>query len=355
MKVILFGAGGPAGVNFARACARDPEIHVIGLDENPEHLVWAEPWCDHVELLHPDTLLKQVERLTDEDTLLHSQPEEMLLWIHEHIALRGRRFLPSRSVILKTQDKFEAALEWRRQGMRDDRVELVQDVSGVYEAAERIGLPMWIRARHGAGARGAALVRSIPEGENWVGYWLLRDPKMDFIAEAYLPGRDLAWESIWKHGTLIASYLRERTEYIYPRLAPSGKTGTPVVAKVIHDDIGNTQAMAAVLAIDPEPHGIYSVDMVEDADGIARPTEINAGRFFTTSYLSAMAGVSFPALYVRLAFNHRVPKNLPAFDTLPEGTYARHIDCEAVWTPSEPGLGREHPVRLDERRLALPR
>lgn len=32
MKVILFGAGGPAGVNFARACARDREISIIGLD-----------------------------------------------------------------------------------------------------------------------------------------------------------------------------------------------------------------------------------------------------------------------------------------------------------------------------------
>lgn len=354
MKVILFGAGGPAGVNFARACAGEG-ISIIGCDENAEHLAWAKPWCDHVELLHPDTLLKQVMRLTDEETLLHSQPEEMILWIHEHIALRGKRFLPSRSLVLGTQDKFEAALGWRRKGLRSDWVELVEDARGVELASQRIGLPMWIRARRGAGARGAALVTSIEQGQHWVNYWLSRDPLMDFIAESYLPGRDLAWESIWKHGQLVASYLRQRIEYIYPRLAPSGKTGTPVVARVIHDQGGNEMARESVLALDPEPHGIYSVDLVEDADGVARPTEINAGRFFTTSYLSAMAGVSFPALYVRLAFGHTPPKGLPAFDTLPEGTYARHIDCEAVWTPAESRLRRERPAWLDERRLARSR
>lgn len=352
MRVLLFGAGGPAGVNVARSLSRERSISVIGLETNPLHLDWARRYCDHVELVNRDNLLKTVMRMTDEETLLHAQPEEMILWIHDHIAVRGKRFLPTRQTVLLTQDKWEAALAWRRANMRLDHVELVQDVQGVQDAVARIGLPMWIRARYGAGARGSTIVESVEQGEHWVGYWLARNPQLDFIAERYLPGRDLAWESIWKGGKLVASYLRERLEYIYPHLAPSGKTGTPAVARVVHDEFGNVQGHAAVLALDPSPHGIYSVDMVCDEKAIPRPTEINAGRFFTTSYLSAMAGLSFPALYVKLAFGHRPPRGLKPFDSIPEGTYARHIDCEAVWTPAEPRIGGEAARGLDERRLA---
>ena len=63
---------------------------------------------------------------------------------------------------------------------------------------------------------------------------------------------------------------------------------------------------AAILALDPQPRGVYCVDIKESADGTAKVTEINAGRFFTTSNFFAAAGCNMPDMLVRLAMGDDV-------------------------------------------------
>jgi carbamoyl-phosphate synthase large subunit len=59
-------------------------------------------------------------------------------------------------------------------------------------------------------------------------------------------------------------------------------------------------AMAAVHAVDEEPHGIYGVDMTYDDQGIPNPTEINISRFFTTVLFFTEAGLNLPAIFAEL-------------------------------------------------------
>ena len=126
------------------------------------------------------------------------------------------------------------------------------------------------------------------------------------------------------------SQARERLEYLYPYLAPSGVTNTPVVAVTINRDDINNVATEAVTSIDKNANGIFCVDMKEDPEGIFRPTEINVGRFFTTSYFFTKAGINMPYYYVKLAYNEEIPK-FPKYNILPEGLYwIRHIDSPAV-------------------------
>ena len=55
-------------------------------------------------------------------------------------------------------------------------------------------------------------------------------------------------------------------------------------------------------------------------------TEINAGRFFTTSNFLTAAGVNMPYLYARLAVGERV-NGLPPFNAVEEGLYwVRMVD-----------------------------
>jgi hypothetical protein len=55
-------------------------------------------------------------------------------------------------------------------------------------------------------------------------------------------------------------------------------------------------------------------------------TEINAGRFFTTSNFFAAAGANMPYEYVRLAYGENVD-GLPRYDAVEEGLYwVRMID-----------------------------
>lgn len=335
MRVLVYGAGGPAGINVCRSLA-EARHEVIGVDGDPSHLPWAQVYCAQSVCATMEELPGLVEYLNVD--AIHSQAEQGVVWIADNLdQLSCRTLQPSSQVVVLSQDKWEACLMFRRAGLRDDKVTLVQDEITLRLAANELAFPFWLRARHGAGARGSALCENWGQAIHWAEYWWARDYKYDFIAEGYLPGRDFAWTSLWYHGTLVASFGRERLEYIYPRLAPSGRTGTPTIARTVHDDTLNEMAEKTVLALDPTPHGFYSVDLREDRYGMPRPTEVNAGRCFTTSYLATAAGFNFMDQWVRLIEAERALDEegvmrfaFPRmkYNVLPAGlTWMRHIDC----------------------------
>ena len=66
--------------------------------------------------------------------------------------------------------------------------------------------------------------------------------------------------------------------------------------------------------------------MKEDSHGMPRVTEINCGRFFTTSNFFAHAGTNMPDIYIKLAFGEPIPHIAP-YNPLPEDLWwIRMID-----------------------------
>jgi hypothetical protein len=66
---------------------------------------------------------------------------------------------------------------------------------------------------------------------------------------------------------------------------------------------------------------------------VPRPTEINAGRWATTSPLYSELGPNLPDMHVRLAAGETVEPL--GDDVYPEGVkLLRHIDCGHVWRPA---------------------
>lgn len=330
-SVMVFGAGGPAGANFCRA-ARDAGHWILGADADPWHLRMAENFCDQTIdtplAWHEDGFLEWVNEtvLSYRIDILHSQPEQGVQWLADHRdRLLARTFLPSSQTIALTQDKFETSWRWSAAHLRPSPVVRLDDVDDIERAESEFGYPMWVRATRGAGARGATRADSSDTILTWIGYWRSRGVDWDFIAEQYLPGRDFAWTSIWREGVLIACQSRERLEYIYPHLAPSGRTGTPVHAVTTADERVKEIGLQAVDRIDPEAHGVFCVDLREDADGGVWPTEINAGRFFTTSNFYGAAGHNFVGIYLAGAQDYW-PKE-PIIEPIKPGNHwLRHID-----------------------------
>jgi len=319
MRVLVLGAGGPAGVNTCRALAGH---EVVALDEDPNHLVWCAP---HAAETHAAEITVDTINELDCDVVI-PQPDRLTLWLADHReGVNAATFLPDRRVIALCQDKFEAGLCWRRAGLRRDPIW----PDGMWSEDE---IPFWLRARWGAGAKAAILARSWEEADHWREFWRAREPGMEFVSEGYLPGRDLAWSSIWYQGDLVCSFTRERLEYIYPGLTPEGLTGTPVRARIVHDDAVNLIGPECVYAVDEKPHGIYSVDLREDEDGVPRPTEINAGRGFTTFGLWAMEPrQNLMDMVANLAVwpeGYKAWNVESLIDCLDEGLeLVRHIDC----------------------------
>ena len=336
MNILVLGAGGPAGVNTVRAL------------EAAGHDVWAEDavfehrvWFNKLVVLGHGDWVEALNTAIDWHGIDYvvPQPDRWVVRLAQHRdQINAATVLPATGTILICQDKFESVWRWAKARLR----------SVVRKAdLNEWPYPAWVRATHGAGARGAVLVDSPRQAERWLEFWGWARPDWEFVAEEYLPGRDSAWTGVYDHGRLITSFARERLEYIYPNLAPSGRTGTPTIARVVHDDRVNQAAEFAVEVIDRDWHGVACVDLREDSDGHPRPTEINAGRTCTTVPLYHEVGPNIPDVLAAMAqrdLEYR-PGDAERFarvyaettrDCIAAGvTLHRHIDCGHVWTHAE--------------------
>jgi len=352
-RILLTGCGSPASQNLLRCLRLAPEpFYVAGADANRYHLEWGD-WDAVYEapLTSDPGYLEFLNRLCEAERVdfLHGQPDWEVAFLSAHRdRLRAPTFLPHTRAIRRAQNKYTSACLWYHETIREDAPVLVQDEWDLQRAAASFGLPFWLRATSGAGARGSCKVVDLHQGRAWFDYWKLSGAEWDFMAQAYLPEREYAFQSLWHEGHLLASAARERLEFVFPQHAPSGVTSSPVVARSVHDPEVNRAATAAILALDPRPHGVYGVDLKCDAQGRPRPTEINAGRFFTTSLFLAAAGCNLPYHYVCLGLGRRPPA-LPRYNAVPPERYwIRHIDCGQVLVcEGEWRARRAEPVALN--------
>jgi carbamoyl-phosphate synthase large subunit len=334
-RILVTGAGGPAGVNFIKSLRIAPEkFFIVGSDMNKYYielpdvdLRYLAPRCD--DPTYTDYLNEIIKK--HEIEMVHPQPDVEVRAVSENREkIKAMTFLPRKETIRTCQDKFESAKIWHRKGIPVAKTIAITDDRSIRKAAEELGFPFWIRATSGAGGKGSTPCHNIETALSWISYWRARGEDWDFIAQEYLPGRNLAFHSLWKDGELVVSQVRERLEYIYPYLAPSGITGTPSVAVTVDRPDVDKIATDCVLAIDSKPSGIMCVDLKERKNGTPCPTEINSGRFFTTSFFFPKAGLNLPHIYVKLAFDEKIPP-MKKYNALGAGIYwIRHMDSGPI-------------------------
>lgn len=335
-RIIVTGSGGPAGINFVNSLRNSRErVYLIGTDVSKYHLEW--PDVNERYLIPKFTNSNYIQKLNDliEKTraeMVHPQPDGEVRVISENREkVNATTFLPAKETIRICQDKFESAKIWEKKGIPVAKAIPISDVNDLEKVGNVLEYPYWLRARVGFSSRGSTFVSNIEVAKHWIGYWRAReDVDWIFMAQEYLPGKIVAFQSIWKDGEIVTSQARVRVEYLYPYLAPSGITNTPTVAVTITRDDVNRIATECVLAIDSKATGVFCVDLRENKKGVPCPTEINAGRFFTTSFFFARAGINMPYYYVKLAYGEKIP-DLPKYNALPEGLYwIRHIDAPTI-------------------------
>jgi biotin carboxylase len=341
-KILITGAGGPAGINFVASLQIAPEkMFTVGTEANEYfiHLATTNKKYTVPKATSPEYIDKLNEIIRREHVeFLHAQPDIEVEVISENREkLETNMFLPSKRAVRTCQNKLAAMKVWNESDVPVARFKELRRESDVDKAFEEFGSPIWIRATHGAGGAGSTPAENRQTATSWINYWKARNVDWKFIAQEHLPGRNTAFHSLWKDGELVTSMARERLEYIYPHLAPSGITGTPAVQKTIHDETINKAGLRAVEAIDAKFNGIACVDLKENRDGVPCVTEINAGRMFTTSFFFSYASkilrkdyyANIPYVYVKLAFKEKTP-NIPKYDLLPKSLYwIRHVDAPA--------------------------
>jgi predicted ATP-grasp superfamily ATP-dependent carboligase len=328
--ILVTGAGGSAGINFIESLRMAKEsFYIVGGDINQWHLELPRIHRGYILPYYNDrAYIEKLNKVIDKEKigLVHSQPDievDVISENREHIA--ARVFLPAKETIRICRDKLETNRLLRQLKIpipSSYRIERIDDIPDIIKTLQRETRVVWLRAVKGAGSRAALPVKSFRQAKEWIHYWRAtqRLEAKDFMLAEYLPGKEFAFQCLWKDGKLLTSQARERLEYYMGNLFPSGQSSSPSVAVTVHRTDVNRIATQAVLSIDKKATGIFCVDLKENAKGIPCVTEINAGRFFTTSNFFARAGLNMPYYYVKLAFGDKVPPLKP-YDFLPVGLY----------------------------------
>lgn len=341
-RILCTGAGGPAGINFVKSLSIAPEtMHIVGTEASEYYLHTMPIEKKYLVPLAKDpNYIDRLNELIRKEKIdfLHAQPDVEVEAVSEkREKLEAPVFLPSKKAVKACQDKLESATVWKKKNVPVAKTIEIKQEQDIDRAFEELGSPIWIRATHGAGGRGSTPANNKETAVSWIKYWKSRNVDWTFIAQEHLPGRNIAFHSLWKEGELVVSMARERVEYIYSYLAPSGIMGTPAVQRTVHDKTVNKISTEAVLAIDSNFSGIASVDLKENTKGVPCVTEINPGRMFTTSFFFSYASkmlfndfrINIPYLYTKLAFKESIPK-LEKYDVLPADVYwIRHMDAPA--------------------------
>lgn len=345
VTVLLTGAGGSACANVLDALRISGRgYRVIGVDVSPQklHLSAAD-----VRVIIPRAgepgFAAALGRLVAEHgvAVVHAQPDPDVLALGAARAGLGgaATYLPAQETLRLAADKEACAAALRDAAVAVPESAPIESldgagdvVSGLLTRHERV----WVRARRGAGSRASLPVSTPDEARAWIAWWE-RERGMqasDFMASEMLPGREFAYQSLWQDGELVAGQARERVEYLYGHLTPSGQTSTPSIARTVREPAVDDVAQRAVHALDAKPDGVYCVDIKEDANGRPCVTEINAGRFFTTSNFFAHAGLNMPDLLVRCALGER-PERQPTSPLPPDLYWIRMVDMGYRLVPGD--------------------
>ena len=336
-RIIVTGAGGAPALNFIRSLSLTEEpFHIIGVDCNEYSLARAQtadryliPRASEQDYI---PVLNEVIRASAAQ-LLFAQPDPEIAVISENRhRLDVLTFLPSRETVRRCQNKYETYRLWREAGLMVPDTRLIASPADL-EAVFRDFGEAWLRPVTGAAGRGALHAKSLEQARVWMQF---NEGWGRYTAASYLGPHSVTWQSLWNSGELVVAQGRRRLYWEFADRAPSGVTGITGGAVTVADPVVDEIALRAIRAVDPSPHGVFSVDLTYDGEGVPNPTEINIGRFFTTHLFFSTAGLNMPYMLVKLAFGEEPPAVPSRLNPLASGlAWIRGMDMDPVLTDME--------------------
>lgn len=338
-RILITGAGGSAAFNFIESLRNNPNdeaFFLVGTDVSRYHIELAN--VDRRYLVPPVTDPGYIDTLNaiikdERIDFLHCQPDVEVGFLTKNIKkIATRTLLPKASTVDLCQNKMAFNEILRQHDLPVPEAYLIQneqDLEHGLTAILKTNEKAWLRAIRGAGSRAAIPVKKIEHAKMWIDYWrTMRGLGYgDFMISEFLPGKEYAFQSLWLNGQLLMSQARERVEYVFGNLTVSGQSSSPSVAVTVHNDMVNNTVAQVVKAIDPEATGVFCADLKTNKKAEIVLMEINAGRFFTTSYFFSNAGCNMPYYYAKIGLGEPVDHGMQPFNNIPpEWYWVRMID-----------------------------
>ncbi|MFC2175118.1 hypothetical protein ACFLQ2_04625 [archaeon] len=343
-KMILCGAGGGGGNNLIRSIRKSGyPITIIGTNMDPYAL--AKSTADKNYLMpsgKDPSYVDKVNRIIERegaDLITPNNDTEVGVISENREKINCKTFLPSKEAVRACQDKLEFYNHCKKNGIPVAEARLVSDLDEVEKHFEELpGDKLWCKLRQCSGSQGSLPVNSPEQVKFWVEYWekMRNIQKRQFLLLEYLPGRDFAFQSVWKDGELVIAKCCERKSYFFARNMPSNTSSTPQLAKMTKDQRVYDICVKAIKSLDPKPHGNFCCDLKENINGDPCMTEINIGRFFMITNIFDLTGKYNTAeMHLRSAFGDPLPEMDPYGD-IDESVYMiRDLDTEPTIVTKE--------------------
>ncbi len=291
-RVLVTGAGGPAGVAVIRSLLKREDVDVYCADMDG----WASGLylvpAGRRRLVPPGLALDFVEavaamcRKDSIDVVFSTVDVELSPLARRRAELPAVLAAPSIETLEVTLDKFALA-ELCASRLRVPVTRLVNPAG----CAEDWAFPVIVKPRRGAGSRG---VRLVPDR---AGLRVL-GTDLDLIIQEYLPGAEYSVDVIAIAGSVIAAVPRTRTRV---------DSGVSIAGRTVHDDALESTAAAVVRAI--ALTGVANVQLRLDTQGVPALLEVNP-RFPGAMPLTIAAGVDMPSLALDLALGIALPAHV---------------------------------------------
>lgn len=295
-RVLVTGAGGPAGVAVIRSLLRRGDVEVLAADMDRwasalylvpagnRHLVPAGRADDFVDVVRRICAEQRV------DVLFPTVDVELprLAAARDELAAHGTLLAsPSLRTLDTCLDKLALAHACAG-AVRVPRTELV----GTPQALSGWEFPVIVKPRRGAGSRGVRQVGSARELD------AVHDED-DLLVQELLPGQEYSVDVLADStGHVVAAVPRARLRV---------DSGVAVAGVTVHDDelVATASAVARAVGLT----SVANVQLKRDADGVPALLEVNP-RFPGAMPLTIAAGVDMPSLVLDDVLGRPVPRHL---------------------------------------------
>src|SRR3954447_15758802 len=296
MRVLVTGAGGPAGVAVIRSLLRRGDVEVLAADMDR----WASALylvdAPNRRLVPPgraDDFVDVVRGICRDDgidVLFPTVDVELpkLAAARDELLADGTVLAsPALHTLETCLDKLALARACDRT-VRVPRTELL----GTPQATSGWDFPVIVKPRRGAGSRGVRTVHSQAELD------AVHDEE-DLIVQELLPGDEFSVDVLaGMDGSVIAAVPRARLRV---------DSGVAVAGVTVHDDLLIETASAVARAVGLTT--VANVQLKRDADGRPALLEVNP-RFPGAMPLTIAAGVDMPSLTLDAVLGRPVPAHV---------------------------------------------
>lgn len=336
IKILISACGGGIGPDVGKSLKlSNLKPCIIGMDTSEKGRMFGSVICNKV-IVGPKANDENYSRTINDicsnygiDAIIFNHSREL-----KEIGKRKMSFdvpclLPTPDVINICSDKWNMTKAFLDAGLLEmvAKTSLVSSGETINEAFKLFGSPLWMRLSEGSGGRGSLFVKTPEHAMNWMSYWEeVMGVNRQWLLQEYLSGRNYNWSSVWHNGQLVASACMERIEYYMAHSSISGISGNVAEVKTVKDERIDKICIKAIGELFPSCHGIFTIDLKEDKEGMPKITEIE-NRLQGRTWLYTIAGVNFPETIVRLLL--KLPRDY-ATELVEEVVLYRSMDFEPL-------------------------